>query len=418
MKVYLTLMAIAALVTYVATPAMRHLAFRVGAITAVRARDVHTTPIPRLGGIAIFLGIAVAGSVASAIPFLFPVFEAGREAWAVLAAAAIVCALGMIDDIFDLDWMAKLAGQFLAGLVLASGGVQLVTVPIAGVTIGSSYVSLIATVFVVVIAMNAVNFVDGLDGLAAGMIAIGGVAFFAYTYMLARSATPGDYSSLAAIVVALLVGACLGFLPHNVHPARIFMGDSGSMVLGLMLAAAAIIVTGQIDPAVVSERERIPAFIPILLPIMVLAVPLVDMTAAVIRRTARGESPFSPDKHHLHHLLLRRGHSHRWAVTVLYIWTAVLSFGTISLVFLPLWGAAVATGIGIAAAAAITFSPRLARFFSRQWRRAGHAVFALQRITPEGRHPDDAEAGAAPAVAAAPGAAPASSPVTRPEEEK
>ncbi|WP_082098941.1 MraY family glycosyltransferase [Demequina iriomotensis] len=390
MKVYLTLMAIAALVAYVATPAARHLAFRVGAITAVRARDVHTTPIPRLGGVAIFLGIATAVTVASAIPFLSPVFDAGREAWAVLGGAAIVCALGMIDDIWDLDWMAKLAGQFLAGVVVASGGVQLVTVPIAGVTIGSSYVSLIATVFVVVIAMNAVNFVDGLDGLAAGMIAIGGLAFFTYSYMLARSASPGDYSSLATIVVAVLVGACLGFLPHNVHPARIFMGDSGAMVLGLMLAAAAIIVTGQIDPAVVSERERVPAFIPILLPIMVLAVPLVDMTAAVVRRTARGDSPFAPDKHHLHHLLLRRGHSHRWAVTVLYIWTGVLSFGTVSVVFLPPGGAIAVTAAGIVAAAAITFSPRLARFFSRQWRRLGHAIFALQRVTPEGRHAAEA----------------------------
>jgi len=399
-KVYLTLMAIAALVAYVATPAMRHLAFRVGAITAVRARDVHTTPIPRLGGIAIFLGLAVAGIVASAIGFLEPVFAAGREPWAVLGAAAVVCALGMADDIWDLDWMAKLAGQFLAGLVLAWGGVQLVTVPIAGVTIGSSYVSLIATVFVVVIAMNAVNFVDGLDGLAAGMIAIGGLAFFTYTYMLARSASPGDYSSLATIVIALLVGACLGFLPHNVHPARIFMGDSGSMVLGLMLAAAAIIVTGQIDPAVITERERIPAFIPILLPIMVIAVPLVDMFAAVVRRTARGESPFSPDKHHLHHLLLRHGHSHRWAVTVLYIWTAVLSFGTVSVVFLSVQGALAVTALGVGAAAAFTFSPRLARFFSRQWRRTGHAVFALQRATPEGRRRgadrDDARVASAP----------------------
>ncbi|WP_062515976.1 MraY family glycosyltransferase [Demequina gelatinilytica] len=401
MKVYLTLMAIAALVAYVATPAARHLAFRVGAITAVRARDVHTTPIPRLGGIAIFLGLATAGVVASAIPFLMPVFDAGREAWAVLGGAAIVCALGMVDDIFDLDWMAKLAGQFLAGVVVASGGVQLVTVPIAGVTIGSSYVSLIATVFVVVIAMNAVNFVDGLDGLAAGMIAIGGTAFFAYTYLLARSASPGDYSSLATIVVALLVGACLGFLPHNVHPARIFMGDSGSMVLGLMLAAAAIIVTGQIDPAVISERERVPAFIPILLPIMVLAVPLVDMTAAVVRRTLRGDSPFSPDKHHLHHLLLRRGHSHRWAVTVLYIWTAVLSYGTVSIVFLPPAGAIAFTAVGVIGAAVVTASPRLARFFSRQWRRLGHAIFALQRVTPEGRKRHDARLAARAAAAQA-----------------
>ncbi|WP_082092267.1 MraY family glycosyltransferase [Demequina pelophila] len=385
MKVYLTLMAIAALVTYVTTPGIRRLAFRMGAITAVRARDVHTTPIPRLGGIAIFLGLSVAGVLASAIPFLHPVYESGRQPWAVLGAAAIVCALGMADDIWDLDWMAKLAGQVLAGLTLAWGGVQLVTVPIFGVTIGSSYTSLIATVLVVVVAMNAVNFVDGLDGLAAGTVAIGGLAFFAYTYMLARSASPGDYSSLATIVVAVLVGACLGFLPHNVHPARIFMGDSGSMVLGLVLAAAAIIVTGQIDPQIITERDRIPAFIPIVLPLMVIAVPLADMALAVIRRTARGESPFAPDKHHLHHRLLRHGHSHRWSVSVLWMWTAVLSFGTVSLVFVGVPGAAVILTIGITIATIITASPAFSRAISRWWRRLGHLVFAFQRATPEGR---------------------------------
>ena len=214
-----------------------------------------------------------------------------------------MCLLGVADDIWDLDWMAKLAGQVLAALVMAWGGVQLVTVPIAGVTIGSPYVSLVATVVVVVIAINAVNFVDGLDGLAAGMVAIGGLAFFTYTYVLARSASPGDYSSLATLILAVLVGACIGFLPHNMHPARIFMGDSGSMVLGLTIAAAAIIVTGQIDPGVVSDRERVPAFIPIVLPLMVVAVPLIDMTLAVMRRMLRGDSPFTPDAHHLHHLL-------------------------------------------------------------------------------------------------------------------
>ncbi len=200
-----------------------------------------------------------------------------------------------------------------------------------------------------------------------------------------RSSSPGDYSSVATIVVAVLVGACLGFLPHNVHPARIFMGDSGSMVLGLVLAAAAITVTGQIDPQIISERERIPAFIPILLPLVVIAVPLVDMALAVIRRTAKGKSPFAPDKHHLHHRLLRRGHSHRWAVAVLWMWTAVLALGTVSVMFLRLRGALLLTLVGVAVAAAITSSPRLARVFSRQWRRLGHLVFPLQRATPEGR---------------------------------
>jgi UDP-GlcNAc:undecaprenyl-phosphate GlcNAc-1-phosphate transferase len=375
-KVYLILMAIAALLTYVGTPAMRQLAFRTGAVTAVRERDVHKTPTPRLGGVAIFLGIASGIVFASAIPFLDPIFGASRSAWAVLGGAALVCALGFADDIWDLDWMAKLAGQILAALVMAWGGVQLVTVPIAGVTIGSSYVSLVATVVVVVIAINAVNFVDGLDGLAAGMVAIGGLAFFTYTYVLARSASPGDYSSLATLILAVLVGACIGFLPHNVHPARIFMGDSGSMVLGLTIAAAAIIVTGQIDPEVVSERERIPAFIPIVLPLMVVAIPLVDMALAVIRRTLRGESPFAPDAHHLHHRLLRRGHSHRWAVGVLYLWTFVLSFGTVSLVFLPTLAAALLIAGGIAVACVVTFSERVRLALTAGWARLMRLVRA------------------------------------------
>lgn len=371
MKVYLILMVIAALLAYVATPAMRHLAFRTGAVTAVRERDVHTTPTPRLGGVAIFVGIASGIVFASAIPFLDPIFNANRSAWAVLAGAALVCAVGIADDIWDLDWMAKLAGQVLAALIMAWGGVQLVTFPIAGLTIGSPYVSLIVTVVVVVIAINAVNFVDGLDGLAAGMVAIGGLAFFTYTYVLARSASPGDYSSLATLILAVLVGACLGFLPHNLHPARIFMGDSGSMVLGLTIAAAAIIVTGQIDPELVSERERIPAFIPIVLPLMVVAVPLIDMFLAVIRRMLKGQSPFAPDAHHLHHVLLRHGHSHRWAVGVMYLWTFVLSFGTVSLVFLPGWESALLIACGILVACLVTFSDTVRQLLTRVW---GHVV--------------------------------------------
>jgi UDP-GlcNAc:undecaprenyl-phosphate GlcNAc-1-phosphate transferase len=366
-KVYLILMAIAALLAYVATPAMRHLAFRTGAVTAVRARDVHTTPTPRLGGVALFVGIASGIIFASAVPFLDPVFNASRMAWAVLGGAALVCAVGIADDIWDLDWMAKLAGQVLAALLMAWGGVQLVTFPIAGLTIGSPWVSLIVTVVVVVIAINAVNFVDGLDGLAAGMVAIGGLAFFTYTYVLARSASPGDYSSLATLIIAVLVGACIGFLPHNVHPARIFMGDSGSMVLGLTIAAAAIIVTGSIDPELVSQRERIPAFIPIVLPLMVVAVPLIDMFLAVIRRTLKGQSPFAPDAHHLHHLLLRHGHTHRWAVGVMYLWTFVLSFGTVSLVFLPGWESALLIGCGILVACLVTFSDRARRGLTAVW---------------------------------------------------
>ncbi len=358
MKVYLTLLLFSALVTYIATPMMRHLAFRIGAVAAVRDRDVHKVPTARLGGVAIFLGIAAAITLASTIPFLRPAFANSGAAWAVIGGAALVCAIGVIDDIVDLDWMAKLAGQVFAAWIVAWGGVQLVTVPIAGLTIASSPISLVATMLVVVVAINAINFVDGLDGLAAGMIAIGGSAFALYTYVIQRNASSGDYSSLATLILAALVGACIGFLPHNLHPARIFMGDSGSMVLGLTMASASIIVTGQIDPEIVSERERLPAFVPIILPIMVVAIPLLDMGIAVITRTIRGRSPWKADSRHLHHRLLQFGHSHRWAVAVLYVWTAVMSFGTVSLVFMRGRYSALFLAIGIMIASIVTFSPR------------------------------------------------------------
>lgn len=374
MKVYLALLVISALVTYVATPVMRHIAIRVGAVTAVRERDVHVVPTARLGGVAIFLGLAAGLVVASTVPFLSRVFEVSNSAWAVLGGAALVCAVGVADDVWDLDWMAKLAGQILAALLMAWGGIQLVALPIGGRTIGDSYLSLIATVVIAVMAINAVNFVDGLDGLAAGVVAIGGGAFMVYSYVIARGASPGDYSSLATVIVAVMVGACLGFLPHNVHPARIFMGDSGSMVLGLTFAAASITVTGQIDPSLVSQREQIPAFLPIILPLAVVAVPLIDMGLAFIRRLGRGQSPFKPDAHHLHHRLLRFGHSHRWAVAVLWLWTLVLSASAVSLVFLRIrWGLSVLV-IGTVVAAAVTFSPGVRRLVFRLWRTLGGTV--------------------------------------------
>ena len=367
MKVYLTLLLIAAIVTYVATPAMRHLAIRVGAVTAVRARDVHSVPTARLGGVAIYLGLAAALAVAATVPFLDGVFERSNGAWAVIGAAGLLCAVGIADDIWDLDWMAKLAGQILAAVLLASGGVQLVTLPIFGRTIGDSYLSLIVTVLIVVVAINAINFVDGLDGLAAGVVAIGGLAFMIYSYVLARGASPGDYSSLATLLTATMVGACLGFLPHNVHPARIFMGDSGSMVLGLAFAAAAITVTGQIDPAVISQREQIPAFLPVLLPLAVVAVPLTDMALAFMRRLGKGQSPFKADAHHLHHRLLRFGHSHRWAVAVMWLWTFVLAFSAVSFVFLRLRYGVALTALGVLVVTLITFSPGFRRAIRKAW---------------------------------------------------
>src|SRR5690606_19968781 len=251
----------------------------------------------------------------------------------------------------------KLVGQVLAAGFMAWNGVQLYSLPIGGITIASSRTWLFLTILLVVIAMNAVNFVDGLDGLAAGVIAIGGGAFFVYTYLLTLSASSEDYSNVASLLIACLVGACLGFLPHNLHPSRIFMGDSGSMVIGLVIAAAAIIVTGQINPAIVSQREAIPAFLPIVLPIAVLVLPLLDMGLAVVRRLLAGKSPFAPDRMHLHHRMLQLGHSHRRAVLVLYMWTALIAFPAALLAVLSLPAVLTVLAIGTVVVVALTLGP-------------------------------------------------------------
>ncbi|MCL3777655.1 MULTISPECIES: MraY family glycosyltransferase [unclassified Actinomyces] len=349
MKVYLLVLLIAAAVTYVTVPVVRHVALVSNALTPVRARDVHTVPIPRLGGVAMFAGFATAITLASRVPYLQASID--DSAWAVVIGAGIVCLLGVVDDLWDLDWMTKLAGQVLAAGVMAWQGVQLITFPIGGLTIGSSRLSLVSTVLVVVVAMNAVNFVDGLDGLAAGIIGIGAVAFFAYVYVLTRTTSPESYTSLAATVVAALIGVCLGFLPHNFHPATIFMGDSGSMQLGLVSAAGTIIVTGQVDPATFEGTTAVPVFLPVLLPLAVLLLPLTDMVMAVVRRTRAGHSPFHPDRMHMHHRLLAAGHSHRRAVLVMYVWAAAVSFPAAALAFLP-WRQ-VAVGAVVAAFAAL-----------------------------------------------------------------
>lgn len=357
MRVYLLVMAIAAAVAYLATPVARWCALRWGAITAVRDRDVHAIPTPRLGGLAMFAGLLVAFVMASQITFLDGVFDNSRPIVGIVGGAGLVVALGVADDIWDLDWLTKLMGQVLAAGFLAWQGVLLYQLPIGGVLVSSPRTWIFVTVVSVVVAMNAVNFVDGLDGLAAGVIAIGGAAFFLYTYLLTRGTSSEDYSSLAALIVAVLVGICLGFLPHNVYPARIFMGDSGSMLLGFVMAAGAIVVTGQIDPAAVVERVQFPAYMPILLPVAVLVLPLLDMTLAIVRRIGSGKSPFHPDRMHLHHRLLALGHSHRRAVGIMYVWTAVLAFGVAGLAVFSTTTVLVVTGAGTLAAVALTLGP-------------------------------------------------------------
>ncbi|NMA78873.1 MAG: undecaprenyl/decaprenyl-phosphate alpha-N-acetylglucosaminyl 1-phosphate transferase [Actinomycetales bacterium] len=357
MRIYLFLLLLAAAVAYLVTPVVRLLARRAGAMTAVRDRDVHDAVTPRLGGLAMLAGIACALLVASNVPFLEGLFRDSRQPWAILAAAALVCQLGAADDKWDLDWVTKLAGQVLAAVLLAWQGVSLVTLPINGVTVLSGRTALILTVLVVVVSMNAVNFVDGLDGLAAGVMAIGGSAFFLYAYTLTRSASSTDYSSLAALLTAVMIGACLGFLPHNLTRARIFMGDSGSMLLGLLLAASTIAVTGQVDPVRLSGADFFGQFLPILLPIGVMVIPFLDFALAVVRRIGSGKSPFHADKAHLHHRLLSLGHSKRTAVLIMYTWTVVISVGLLLPLMVSMRAVLLFWVVGLLIALLLTFDP-------------------------------------------------------------
>jgi UDP-GlcNAc:undecaprenyl-phosphate GlcNAc-1-phosphate transferase len=359
MREYLFVLVVAAAVTYVVTPLVRRFALAVGAMTLIRDRDVHAVPMPRLGGVGMFAGFAAAVLLAWRLPFLSQVFASG-EPQAVLLGAGIVCALGVVDDMRGLDAVTKFAGQLLAAGLMAYQGIQLLSLPLFGVTVLPTPVLVGLTVLVVVVTINAVNFVDGLDGLAAGIVGIAAIAFFAYSYLLARAYDPNVFSA-ASLITAALIGCCAGFLPHNFNPARIFMGDSGSMLLGLLLAAATISLTGNVDPANVPQL-RLASYVPVLLPIAVLLLPSLDLVLAVIRRTRAGRKPWQPDAQHLHHRLLAIGHTHARAVLIMWLWTAILTLGSASFAFVPAreaFGAMV--GAGVVAAVLTLGLPRLQR---------------------------------------------------------
>ncbi|MEE1296947.1 MAG: MraY family glycosyltransferase [Bifidobacterium sp.] len=335
MRVYLFIPLVAAVATFLYTPLVCHLAIRWGAVGEVRARDVHTVPTPRMGGLAMLAGFVTAMFFASRTAFLRGVFQQNHQAWVVMAGAVLICALGIADDIWDLDWMLKLSGQLLISVFVAWGGLQIISLPIGSLVTASPTISIAITALLIVVSINAVNFVDGLDGLAAGIVAIGGIAFGIYSYILAR--TSPSYASMATLIDIAMVGICLGFLLHNWHPAKLFMGDSGSMLLGYLITCASIIMTGRIDPATVGASVYLPAFMPILLPVLVLFLPMLDMVMAIVRRLRKGQSPMHPDCMHLHHRMLRIGHTVQGAVIILWGWAALIAFGCVMLLFFTVW---------------------------------------------------------------------------------
>ena len=326
-------MLLSAAICYLITPYVETYALRFGAIARVRSRDIHTEITPRWGGVAMWIATSFTFAVVSHLPLVGKSF--GREAQGIFLAGTFVVLLGMIDDRFELDALTKLAGQALAAGIMLSFGVQLLWLPINGLITLPPSIGQFLTVLVILVAINAVNFIDGMDGLASGVVAVAASAFFIFAYVLAvvygfnRAGAPSTFS-------AVLIGVCLGFLPHNAYPAKIFMGDSGSMPLGFLLAGSAISITGQLDANALSAENLAPALLPLVLTFAVLAIPLLDLSWAIIRRTFSGKSPFTPDKLHLHHRLLRIGHTHRRASAILYLWTAAIAYPVSAVAFMPL----------------------------------------------------------------------------------
>ena len=346
MIMYLLMGLTAAVVSYSATWGARVIGNRLELHLPIRSRDMHSTPVSRLGGVAIFLGVVVALIVASQSFFVRDIYRNTFSPWGVLCGAVVIVLVGMADDLLDIRWWVKLIGQSAAALVVAIWGVRMTIIPFVPdpIFVHNETLSIVLTAGLIVTTMNAFNFIDGLDGLAAGVAIIGGSAFFFTAYWVHRNAVLLDYSDLATLLTSVVVGSCIGFLPHNWFPSKIFMGDSGAMLLGLLMASAGIVSTGQITSGLYDRVNGISTVIPILLPFAVLFLPLLDFGLAVVRRTARGRSPWSADRGHLHHKLLDIGYSHRTAVILMYLWTAVLSFGGLAFAVFP-WHVVLAVDI-------------------------------------------------------------------------
>ena len=317
--------AVAAATTWAATFAVRRLAWRFDMVVVPDARRVHERAPPTLGGAAMYVGLLVAIAVGSQLHALAPVFQGSSEPIGLVVAATVIFAVGSFDDLREMSPPAKVSGQVLAGAVLYVAGISMLffKVPLLGTTLSLSpdLVALMTVAWVIGMA-NAVNLVDGLDGLATGIVAIAAAAFYLYSNQLEHigSVTAGNSGPLIA---ALAFGCCIGFLPHNFHPARIFMGDAGAMLLGLLMAASTMSVVGQ-SATGFSGRTYF-FYAPIFIPFFILGIPILDTAFAIVRRAGRRGGVATADKNHLHHRLMRLGHGQTRAVLILWAWTALLS---------------------------------------------------------------------------------------------
>ena len=335
---YAVLLVVAAAGTWILTFPARRIAVGIGYVAQPDARKVHQGVTPQSGGVAMFLGMLVAWAVAASVPALAPLFRGSSEPLGLLLGAAAIFVVGLIDDFRDMSAPAKVAGQVLAATILYFLGVTWFQfkIPLTGlVQLSPEWTPLLTALWVVAIT-NAVNLIDGLDGLAAGVVAIASGALAVYgLHLQGLGNLPAD--NIGPLIAVITCGICLGFLPHNFHPAKIFMGDGGALLLGLLMAASTMLIGGRTSGNVGGVAGRSGQtyffFAPLFIPFFILGVPIVDMAFAFVRRTANRTGFSTPDKNHLHHRLLRLGHGHRRSVLILWAWTVLLS----GLVLFPLY---------------------------------------------------------------------------------
>jgi len=306
------------------TPLVRRLAIRMGAVVAPGERRVHTRPMPTLGGTAMYLAFLAAMGVAWQLDEFDEMFASSSEPLGVIVAATVIFAVGALDDLREVSAPAKAAGQVFAGSVLYLFGVTMFffRIPYGDIVVLSPDIAPLVTVLWVVGMANAINFIDGLDGLAAGVVGIAAGSYFLYDNRLVDIGLIGE-DNISPLLAVIVLGVCLGFLPHNFQPERIMMGDAGAMLLGLLMAASTMVVGGRTADSFSGQTFFF--FAPLFIPLVILGVPILDTAFAILRRASRRANVAAADKEHLHHRLMQLGHGQRRSVLILWAWTAILS---------------------------------------------------------------------------------------------
>jgi len=354
MAAYLLIFGVAAVTTAAVMPLVILMVRRLGAVDVpADPRKVHTEPVPTLGGLGMLVGFAAAMAVAATRAEFADLFSTTSEPLGLALGVGAMAIVGIVDDLKGLPATVKLAGQIIAVSLPVLFGIQIVYawVPGLDVVVLAPDLGFPLTIVALIAMVNAVNLIDGLDGLAAGVVAIGAMAFFAFTQATGFTGIAETAPSAAPLVAAITTGMCLGFLLYNFHPARIFMGDTGAMTLGLLLGASGVSFVGRTTAPGYAEFA---GSFPLLVPALVLAIPFVDTAFAVARRAYRGDPITMADKGHLHHLLIAFGHSHRRAVLTMYYWSAVLAFAAVGWVVLDRQLVLVAVAGAVLAGLALT----------------------------------------------------------------